>query len=84
MHDDFRILRRFIRGTDPREIADLAGPRFFVEIFRISRFANFERGIDEDFDKLRVALERNLARTAAIHSIRRDECRDYYRASVCH
>ena len=84
MDDDLGIFWRFIGCADPGEIADLAGPRFLVKIFWISRFANFERGIDEDFDKLRVALERNFAGTATIHSIRRNECRDHDRASICH
>ena len=65
-HDNLRIFRRLIWRIDSGEVADLSRARFLVEILRIALFADCQRRIDKDFDKLRFAFERNLARAAAI------------------
>jgi hypothetical protein len=83
-HDDFRVFRSFIGSVNSGEIANLPSARLFVEILGIARFANFERRIDKHFDKLGVALQRDLARASPLHSIRRDERRDHHRTGIGH
>ncbi len=48
VHHDFRVFGRFVWGVDSGEVADLAGARFFVEVFRVARFAHLQWRIDED------------------------------------
>ena len=84
MHDDFGVIRCFVGRIDSSELTNLSRARPFVEIFGIARFANLQRRINEHFDELRIALERDLAGTAAIHSIGRDERGDYDRTCVGH
>src|SRR4029077_5677643 len=54
------------------------------EILGITRLAHFERRINKHLDKLRIAFERNFARTAAIHSVRRNKRSDDHRAGISH
>src|SRR5437868_1240951 len=81
---DLWVLRSFVRRVDASEFTDLASPRLLVEILRIPRFANFQRRINEHFDKLSVAFQRNLSRAAAMHPIRGNERRDHYSAGIRH
>src|SRR5438552_1205222 len=68
VHNYLWVLWRFVGRIDSGELPDFAGTRLFVKILRIARFANFQRRIDENFDKLCVALKRNFPRATAIHS----------------
>jgi hypothetical protein len=54
LNRNFGVFRRFVWRVDSGELANLARPRFFVEIFWIARFANRERRISENFDELGV------------------------------
>src|SRR6267378_6476478 len=84
VHYDLGILWSFVGGINSSEFTNLSRARLFIEIFWIARFADFQRRINEYFNKFRVAFERDLPRTAAIHSIRRDERGDYDRTCVGH
>ena len=84
MHDNFRIFRRLIGRVDSRKLADLPGPRLLVKLFRITRFAHFQRGIDEHFDELRMAFEGNFTRAPPIHLVGRDERRHHDHSRVRH
>ena len=52
---------------------DFAGSCLFIEPFRIALLHNFERRIDEDFDKVETRILVDLASNRAIGTIGRDE-----------
>src|SRR5205814_964372 len=83
-NNNLRVFRWFIRRVDAGEFANLSGARFFVEIFWIARFANFQRRIDEHFDELSISFERDFARTSSIHSIWRNESGDRDQTGIRH
>ena len=84
VNNNLGILRRFVGCVNAGEFADLASPRFFIEMLGIARFANCQRRINEHFNKFGVTFQRDLARATAIHPIRRDECSDDDCPSVRH
>src|SRR5438874_257367 len=84
MHNNLRVLWGLVGGIDACEFANLSGTRFFVEVLRIARLANFQRRINKDFDKFGVAFQSNLSRAAAIHPVRRDKRSDYHRTGIGH
>src|SRR5438094_9869500 len=61
MHNNLRVLRGFIGCVDAGELTNLAGSRFFVEIFRVARLANLQRRINKHLDKLCIALQCNIS-----------------------
>lgn len=52
---NFGLGGRFVRIADPGELWDLARPRFLVQTFGITSFANFQWRIDKDFEKIATA-----------------------------
>ena len=70
---EFRLFRSFIRIVDAREAFQFAGPGFLVEALRIALFANFDRRVDKDFDKI-ARLEPRADRIA-VPPIRTNERR---------
>jgi hypothetical protein len=52
---------------------DFASSCLFIEPFRIALLHNFERRIDEDFDKVETRILVDLASKRAIGTIGRDE-----------
>lgn len=59
--------------TNPRTF-DFAGSCFFIKAFRVALFYNFERRIDEDFNKVKTGILMDLASKRAIRAVGRDEC----------
>ena len=60
----------FVRRGDAGELLDLAGARLFVEALRVALLADFERRVDEDFDEIAPAFERDLAGAVAVGAVR--------------
>src|SRR5438270_12307324 len=52
MHDDLRVVRRFVGSIDSGELANFSGPRFLVEVLGIARFANLQGRVNKALDKL--------------------------------
>ena len=81
-HAYFRINGRFIGAIDSREILDLAAPRFGIEAFDIAFFANRERRINEDFEKL--TFRKKAPRQRSVIFKRRNERHKYDEARIHH
>lgn len=48
---DLRILWRLVRGTDPRELLDLACSCLLVQTLGVALLGLFNGDVDEDFDE---------------------------------
>lgn len=48
---NLRVLWRFVRRTDTRELWDLALARLLVQALWVARLGDFEREVDEDLDE---------------------------------
>ena len=58
---NLRFFRRFVWRTYAGKICNLAGPRFFVETFRVALFANLNWRVDVDFEKIAFVAGRTSA-----------------------
>ena len=54
---DFRIDRQFIGGRDPCELRDQARARLGEQALGVAAFADIERIVDEDLDKVDRLLD---------------------------
>ena len=52
IQSQFGLQRRFVGIINPRKALKFPSPRLFVQPLRISGFADFDRGIDEDLDEI--------------------------------
>lgn len=72
----------FVRCVDAGEVFDFASPGFFVKAFGVSLLADFDGGVDEDFDEREVYLLVDLASSVSVFGVWRDDAYEGYEACV--
>src|SRR5262249_4007273 len=72
------VARRLVRIVNPREVLDLAAPRFGVQSLGVTLFADFQRRVNEDLDEMSSAD--HIPHVVARRAVRADRRADGHAA----